>query len=355
MYHKKFINMFVSISVVILLIIASFNYFVDPANLFHKKNVDYAVDNMVNGKGVVNLINMDERYFMKQFIVKSNVNPDVIVLGSSRSMGIKKDFLKDCDNFSNYSVSGAGIKDYISLWYVFKSHFKQNPDKIILGIDPWVLNDNNGDERWRSLSQEYYQASMILNLDDTKSINQQNLGILKKCRELFSIKYFKESIRLRKSKIFPKAVNSDSIIDEDIIMPDGSRKYGSKTNSIDKDTVDKRVIGYIENGNIYQLNGYESLDKDKINKFISYLQKENIEIIFYLPPYHPKVYSYISSNSKYKNVENAELFLRNIALKYKIKLYGSYNPKKCGVDLQDFTDGMHMKTSGYQKIFFDKI
>lgn len=355
MYYKKFVSMFVCISIFILLIIVGFNYFVDPANLFHKKNVDYAVDNMVKGKGVVNLINMDERYFMKKFIIKSNEKPDVIVLGSSRSMGIKKEFFKNSSKFSNYSVSGAGMNDYISLWYIFRSHFGQNPNTIILGIDPWVLNINNGDDRWRSLSQEYYQAVLILDLDDKKSINQRNIDILKKFRELFSIKYFKESIRLRKSKIFPKAVDSDSLIDEDMIMPDGSRKYGIKTNSIDKDVVDERATSYIGNGNIYQLNGYESLDKNKLNNFINYLQKENIEIIFYLPPYHPKVYNYILNNSKYKNVVHAELFLRDIALKHKIKVYGSYNPKNCGVDLQDFTDGMHMKTSGYQKIFFNTI
>lgn len=353
MNFKKFVYTFIGFSFFCLFAILAFNCYVDPANLVRNKNIDYAVSNMINGKGIIKLVNTDERIFVKKLINESNKMPETIVLGSSRSMGISKTFFDDDRLFFNYSVSGADIRDYISIWFTFLSHFKSEPQKIIFGLDPWIFNNNANDSRWESLSDEYYDACLLIELDvDAKK--KCSFSYIKKIKELLSISYLKESLKLKKENIVPEAVAVTDSRKETVIMPDGWRKYGTEFNNISKNLVEKRVNSYIS-GNIYKLNEYQDLDTYKFEKFIRYLKGNNIEIIFYLPPYHPKVYSYMLNKSQYKNVENAEIFLRNFALENKIKVYGSYNPKKCGVNSQDFADGMHMKASGYQKIFFNKI
>ena len=105
------------------------NYNEDPANLFtstEKKMVE-----IVNqGFFVTNLTNYDERLHQLEFINALNYSPDVIILGSSRTMLINSNHFID-ENLINNSVSSACINDIIAIYQIYKENNLQ-PKKIII-------------------------------------------------------------------------------------------------------------------------------------------------------------------------------------------------------------------------------
>ena len=130
----KFAKGFVIISIVILGIIAGFNYWIDPAGIFNNKKVDLAVSYLVEGKAVAGLTNFDERIFKKELIWQTKAKPETIVLGSSRAMGIGAEFDKDKNSFGNYSVSGANFNDDIALFAVYYNKYQDVPENLIEAI-----------------------------------------------------------------------------------------------------------------------------------------------------------------------------------------------------------------------------
>jgi hypothetical protein len=98
--------------------------------------------------------NMDERQFIKFRIQFESLNPNAIVLGSSRIMQIGE--LNYNNKIINLGVSGASIEDDIAIADIATKKFK--PSTIFIGLDPWLFNSQSGQERWKSLSYEYFSA-----------------------------------------------------------------------------------------------------------------------------------------------------------------------------------------------------
>lgn len=351
----KFAKGFVIISIVILGLIAGFNYWIDPAGIFNNRKVDLAVSYLVEGKAVTGLTNFDERIFKKELILQTKEKPKTIVLGSSRAMGIKAEFDKDNNSFANYSVSGANFNDDIALFAVYYNKYQDVPEKVILAVEPWDLNKNRGDTRWKSLEREYYTGLELINFKGEKIKEYNNISyILEKVKTLFSISYLRNSIKdFRKKETMPMKVSKD-YTKTSTVLPNGSVQYGDNVNKLNSEKVYKTAQSYINNGRIYQLDNFTELDKNDIDKFysfIKFLKSKNVEVSFWFPPYHPYVYQYIENNKKFKNVLKAEELFREIARKENLKTFGSYNPVLCGVGETDFSDGMHLRTSGYDKVF----
>lgn len=356
---NRFAKAFVIICIVILGLVAGFNYWIDPAGIFNNRKVDLAVSYLVEGKAVAGLTNFDERIFKKELILQRKEKPETIVLGSSRAMGIREEFDKDKNSFGNYSVSGANFNDDIALFAVYYNKYQDIPEKIILAVEPWSLNKNRGDTRWKSLEREYYEGLKLLGYEGEKIKEYNNLSyFLEKVKTLISISYLRNSIKdFRKKETMPLVV-STNYVKTSIVLPNGSVQYGDNINKLQSEKVYKKAQSYITNGKIYQLDDFTELNKSDIDKFcsfIKFLKRNNVEISLWFPPYHPYVYQYIEKNNKFKNVLKAEEFFREIANKENIKTFGSYNPVLCGVEESDFSDGMHLRTSGYEKVFKNKF
>ena len=209
------------------------------------------------------------------------------------------------------------------------------------------------------MKKEYYEGLKLVNFtgEEIKEFNDISYTF-EKIKTLFSISYLRNSVKeLRKDLKMPFAVDNNYNAEE-IILSDGSRKYSKATEELTKNEIYKNAQSYINGNRIYQLDNFNELDKNDIKKFlafIKYLKANNVEISLYFPPYHPFVYKYIESSDKFKHVLKAENFFFSVAQKENFKTFGSYNPDLCDVDETDFSDGMHLRTTGYEKIFKDKF
>jgi hypothetical protein len=306
-----------------------------------------------NGFTVTNTNGSDDRLVQKNFIQLIKKCPNTIVLGSSRVRLISGNILKD-SSIINSGVSSASLEDIVALYYLYE---KRDCDikEVIIGIDPWILNDENDLNSWRTLENEYYMMANMLFNNNTPQYPYFKPTPLRNLKALFSYKYFTSSLQyLRKNiamdyKIANKRENLGTTI-----SPDGSLTYSAKTRNLTQQLVDLKAKGIIENDEGKSLSNYTALSNRYsliFTKFINHLQKKNIKIIFYFPPFHPTVFHTLKTTNKYKISLEAEAYFKEFALKNKIKIIGSYNPEDNNLTSHDFVDGVHIRENGIKQIF----
>ena len=340
-----------------VLLLSSINFFVDPAHQFSAGYENKVAKILLSGRNAVNVDNYDERLLQKHYIAGLRSAPEIIVLGSSRSMQIEKNLFPG-KTFFNHSVSGGSIEDYYSIYAMYKNKHTL-PSTVILTIDPWVLNRNHGQRRWISV-QEFYNSLADAKMGKFKIFYSRLAAVRNKITLLFSPSYLQSSLRaLYRTIRIPAKPDmfyaSDGVPPEYATkMSDGSLSYPAKEVNPSKEELKKSVLSYTQSEPIYSLGGYHAIDKNYVHQlqhFIDILKTDNVDVIIFLPPYHPFVYDYLIRSDKYSIIGTAEDTVRMIAQKNNLLLLGSYNPSLCGFSGEDLFDGMHSKRCSVVDLF----
>ena len=359
---KKNIFLLVTFIFLGLLIIAAFNYQIDPAGLFRSSRYENGIAQILaNNQNVANLSNYDERLLQKYIVANTKESRDVLVLGSSRTMQIHKGLFPN-KSFFNASVSGATIEDDIAIYKIYRDS-GLIPRTMIIGLDPWLLNKNNEQTRWQSLSEEYHKASVQLGLSQNKSVFTDKLN-LRKYIQLISWPYLEASYKLRKERknqanYSDYFVTSEKVLSVPVKLADGTLSYPDNIQNISPEDAKKEATKLTSSYPIYSIGNFNKLDEDslvKFEKFMIDLQRQGIQVTLFLPPYHPAVYAKIVNDPQYKMVIEAQRFFVNYAQNRDIPLIGSYNPNECLLTDNDFYDGIHPKREAIDKIFlYNKV
>lgn len=348
---KKFILKLIMALAPILLFVISVNYFGDAAKLFSKDYEKKIADQIIEGKNVTNINNYNERLLNKYLINNSLFCPDILVIGSSRVMLLNTSDFKE-QTFFNNGVSGASIQDLLAIYEMYEQK-KCLPKKIIIGLDPWTLNINNGQSRWMTLNQEYF---ILYNQLTNKNIVTEEEHIESKYFQLVSPSYFKGSLKkILLASSEPIATNT-KINKTFTRLVDGSITYDLEYRSATPDEIEKKAEDYIS-GDIYSIEKFDKLSpeiKFLLEKFIEHLRNNHIEISIFLAPYHPKIYSFVAKSEKYSQIIESEIYYRDLGLKYGIEVIGSFNPNRLNMDGSYFYDGMHCNEKGIEKILKDE-
>lgn len=344
---KKFIKKIVLLLTPILIFVVSVNYFGDASNLFSIGYEKKIADELLKGNNVTFDYDHDQRLLEKYLINTSTLCPDVLVIGSSRVMQINSSDFQN-QTFINNGVSGASIEDLLAIYQMYEQ--KQCfPKKIILGLDPWTLNINNGQTRWMTLNHEYFILYTQLT---NKNIVEKYEQISVKYLQLISPSYFQGSFK-RMFNVSSKPIATNTKINNAFTkLVDGSITYDLEYRSATPNDIEKKALDFIS-GNIYSIEKFDKLSpkiRFLLEKFIARLRSNHIEISFFLSPYHPKVYSFIAELEKYSRIIDSENYFRDLGLKYGIKVIGSFNPNLLNMDNSYFYDGMHLNEKGLKKI-----
>lgn len=348
---KKWIKIWLFVSIIIVLV-GIFNYKIDSLGLVNKNGyLDNVAMDLSNGKIVAGLKNFDERIFRKKIIENLNVSPIWVAIGSSRIMQLRQDMILPKDiMFQNYSVSGASLEDYMALIQIHKNHFKEYPQNIIIGVDPWIFNKYHGQKRYKSIQESYDDFLKTLGEKELKKTQHYD-NFLK----IFSYEYLVENIKFLINN-FANGMKGyyivDSLdVDDSLRLADGSLYYSSDKRNPNFLKVQQKAVAYAS-GQVYSLEKFETISNQKIfEKFINHLKKHDVNVIFYLPPYNPYAYDLIIKSQKYKHIKTVEKYLRTFSNEYKIKVIGSYNPYTVEAKNNDFFDGMHALDHLYYKLF----
>lgn len=341
---KKFNQRTISILLPFLLIVVGINYKIDPGNLFSNDFENSVSQAILSNKNVTNIYNYDERKLQKAIIAKIDYCPEIAVIGSSRTMLIKSLYFPN-KTFFNNSVSGASIEDLIA---IFKLYENKNcvPKTIILGLDPWTLNKNNEQTRWSSLTKEY---NMFLKEVGRKPLAENNNNYF----ELLSPSYFQSALKMMRSKKGKPIITESPVNKEFTKRSDGSISYDEAYRNASEVEINRKTEKYI-NGEIYSIENFDTLSKENIyllEKFISKMKSKNVEVIFFLAPYHPLAYKFIASQPKYAKVIESEKYYISLAKKNNIKVVASFNPDLINASKNMFYDGMHSNEEGIARWF----
>lgn len=341
---KKLIKKTIILTFPIILVVVIINYIGDAARLFDQDFEKKMVEIIINGQNVTNAINYNERLFQKEIISDYRINPDIVVIGSSKTMLISSEQFPNSKFFNN-SVSGASIEDIVSIYQIYKDYNKL-PKKIIIGIDPWTFNEKNEQTRWKSLEAFYYRFK------NSKRDSEPTM-LHFKYKELISFSYFQSSIKnlpkVIRGDSKPKATNrKNNKLSTKLI--DGSKVYGEADREASISEINRKIASYLKI-KMYSIENFESISTkawDDFEKLIYDMKRNNVVIEIFLSPYAPIVYDRIKND--YPMVLKTEEMIKNFSMKNDIKLYGSFDPTLLGMDETFFYDGTHCKESGIKKI-----
>lgn len=338
---KKFLikSFLISTSLIVLLI--SVNYFIDPAKIYDSDYEKKISNILINGNFVTNIDNYDERILQKELIHLMKSSPEVLVFGSSRTMLINSSFFPK-QTFFNNSVSGASLEDFIALFEIYKEN-NLLPKKIVIGVDPWLFNENNRQVRWKSI--EYYYMK-------NKGLTTHSFPF-QKIRQLVSLSYFQSAVDYLPeyflNKTEPKITNRTHNL-KNTKLTDGSLVYNSNYRNASLNIVNSKINRFMDD-KIYSIENFSSISDEiwfEFIMFVNSLMNSNISIEFFMSPYPPKVYDKISN--EYPNVLKTERLILKYAKKNNIKIYGSFNPENLEFDNSYFYDGMHCNEKGIKQI-----
>lgn len=351
MKYKAFTILTLLCTFVFIVTLCTFNILFDSFGLFTARTeLMLGAKSVAEGKMIAGLRDYDERLFQKMIFSNFKQYPDVVIVGSSRSMLIESSMVTDVgsEKVFNHSVSGASLEDYMAIIAMY-AKIKHLPKRVIIGIDPWIFNINNLQGKWRSLEKEFNFMSDTIAKHKTDGDERLNIE-QNKLQQLLNYEVTKANIvnLLKKDKI--RVVINDQV-DSMIKRSDGSIAYPFESR-FQTDVKTLALARKDTSGPSYSQNGYTKLSNTILfENFIDYLLSQGVTIQFFLPPYHPIVYNYLSNNPKYAMMNMAEKYIDNFAKQRKIKVCGSYNPNIFGFTNENFTDGMHGRRIVAEKIF----
>jgi len=315
------------------------NFFGDAGALFYNKKIYLNISkSLLKGEYVNINLNIDERLLQKSLIENQKTIPGTIILGSSRVMQINNSILKK-DGFFNHGVSGASIEDIAAILELYQKKYNKIPENVILGLDPWSLNSNNGQKRFISLNNEYQSFFYYKNILNKDIIKQK----IVEWKQLISPSYFYSSARLFFSLRSPVNIFTYLKTGISLRLPDGSTLYDKSYIDRTQNQVLKEAQRYIL-GDIYsveEFNNIDALKKRELNFIILYLIKNKCNVTLYLSPYHPIVYDFLKKTSKYNNIFQSESLFQDLAHKNDLNIKGSFSPYNLNLTSKDFLDGMH--------------
>ncbi len=338
----------------ILVLFMGINYVEDPANIFHKGPYEMGIIKyLMEGKNVTNVTNYDERLLQKYYIENMKQCPSTIILGSSRVMQLGSGFFKN-EHLMNNGVSGASIEDLLAIYNLYETKGCEIK-KIRIGLDPYFLNDNNDQSRWRVLSAEYNNCLQKIGLEKYADRDKIIESKYSRYKELWSLSYFKNSLGyLIRGVDVHYRPTTDSLNKDFTKMVDGSIFYSEVSRNSSLEVVNGYAVQSINESPMYSMREFKQLSvkyKTIFTTFISYLQQKNIEVELFISPYHPIVYDYISKeNSPYKIVFEAEKYFNAYAAERHITLIGTYNPYVYHFKDSSFYDGFHCKEGALKSI-----
>jgi hypothetical protein len=356
---KKFITKLVLFSLPFIIAytaIALFNYTVDLACLFSRTQVlERITDSLLSGKIIAGRPVFNFRVYNKIVIDKINPTPNIIALGSSTTMSLRASCLGlEEGSFFNHSVPSGGLNDFIAFLGCYKKK-GAFPKTILIGIDAHLFYERiTTNKKWKLIARAYYYLLSYMQEDVAKIVLWYELAKAKgfKIKWLLSSNYafsnYKHLIQRRKKGFDYKVVKNTSI-DDYLLVPDGSLYRPFRIRFQDDATTQKKVQHFVlKKGTIKR---YKQISLQKtFTSLIDYILKNDTQIVFFLPPYHPGYYQRFKKE-RLCIVDKIEAMLRSFAQSRKIPVVGSYDPSSLNLSSRDFIDEVHAHDNVVEKIF----
>ena len=293
-----------------------------------------------------------EFYKHKMTLLKA---PEFLVLGSSRVMQFRSDFLNNDIEFYN-AGGGVGrishIRDFLE-----EIPIDRNPKVVVLGLDHYFFN-----RRWDPIKGD-----------------DNYLCRLKKDIDIFNI--FHKSWRCVYEDLYDRNITFDNLLNmvpwnqcnfglTSIIRGDGFRHDGSYYYKffIERggilnceecnDYRFKDTIRRINDGNDRFQYGTEvnSRALEELDEALALCSDRNIYVIGFLPPFAHTIWKKLESmRDKYGYIFELPIKLEPLFLKYQYDFYDFSDVVKFGSSDAEVIDGFHGSEKAYLRLFIEML
>ena len=328
-----------------ILLMGAFNFFRDRAHIVRSATfIGEVLDSMQNGRQVAGLEDYNERALARQIAQQYPTQPDVLILGSSRSAELTA-WMCGGEDALNLSVSGAAWQDHVGLYMAAKGHGKLPLVKqLYLCADPWLLNPNNGEVRWQTLNDEVARAAHDWDIKGYRTPHSERQWMAK-LREMFNPLYAWENLTQPPVPFF---ATTDTVSTHKLVFSNGSIRQQKEKDARGLEESRARAREFASRKDLFHLAKFDRLDStglQALERMLKEFREGGAEVHLLLMPFHPLVYSRMQTDRRYARVAEAENTFRNMAAAQGWRITGSYDPARAGMTELDFFDGMHLKRS----------
>ena len=324
--------------------IAILNYTLDSRFIFKTdpriKNISKQID---QGKFVYSKSEFNQHELVWHLLNEIERHRNIAVFGSSKSMNIRSEHLNS-GSFINMHTSGANIIDFLALSNQMLEQEKL-PDTLIIEFSPVLFHKGH-----RKLPRKYvseckkFCRNNNINPPSTAQTNYREYT-----STLFSLSYLFNNV----DRIYSGELDvwHENMVEYDpgyyIIRPDGSLWPGPYDN-----WSQIRRIKAIMNENIDFLTKIKRPNHETklcFRTLLDVLAKNEVNVILYLPPYHPETYvNYVKGHPLIHQIIE---FRDSLILHHDVSYFGSYDPSFFGLSDKDFYDGIHLTDAGMEKVW----
>ena len=343
----------------ILALVVGVNLGVDPACLYRDKEYESGLAAiLVSGRNAANVGNHDERLVRKYMARMNREPPTTLVLGSSRAMLVGADAISGGRTL-NACVSGAVLEDILGLYEAYRSRHAL-PRRLVLGLDPWLLNRHHGETRWTSIREDSFRLLERLGIvPGTAKISRVDARFA----NLFSLSYFQAGVRELVQRWRQPGATEATYYPTDeteghhgIRLADGTLAYDEafRLAAEDPAAVRKQAVDYATVTPVYHMKDFIDMDPELLRLlegFLDLVAADGVETVLFLPPYHPETWRILTGRPDTKIVVEVEECFRGLAARRGLRLLGSYDARRCGLDETRFYDGMHLKRDAVRELF----
>jgi len=347
---RSYLILYVTIVTIGLLLTAGIVYYAGPGHLQSDHYEEGIADILLSGNNVGNPGDYNAGIVQKYYVSKLRDKKEVVVIGSSRSMQLRNSLFPGRSFFNN-SGPWAHLGDLFAIYGLYEEKGLM-PSVVILGLDPWMLDKSQVELGWKCLEPQYHTMAQRLGIESSVG-NAGTVGTMSSTiRELLSWPNFENALfnLLLNVSYFP----TEGRPDVPLLLSDGSISFRSEPSNI----VEANARSWAKNPESRNgLTGFAhstELDQERIKSleaFVDYLHGENVEVIFWLAPYHPAAYDILRHSGQNLMLLKAESCFRDIAKDKDVPVVGSYDPQQSNSTRDDFYDAVHPKESSIEKAF----
>lgn len=358
----------------LLIMVAAVNWYVDSYACLRVTYDEIAGKMTEESQNVVGLeeSNFNDRSLLLACLKMQEGPQEIIVMGSSRVLTFEHTMF-GTDSFYNAGLSESTLYDLLAAVGILAQDDKL-PETMIIGVDPYLFNTSHNNDRWQELQayEEYMEELLARDAagdessrdagNDTKDTGSKKREMIRTGRDngkWLSLDYFRYNVTcLPKRERFMVSYTDDHEGTLYIKHCDGSISYQEKLRTVKEEDVIKMTQQAMAEQVVYRMTDYREIDEESMEVFADltdYLQKQEVEVILYLPPYSPMLYDYIESSEQYRITLDVEEKMKELASEKGIALYGSYDPAVSGLKMSDLYDVYHVKTEKMMDTYFPVI
>jgi hypothetical protein len=276
--------------------------------------------------------------------------PDVLVLGNSRTLFIRSQFFNPGTKFYNAGLLSKGIQNY----RVILDHIPvaTQPKIMIIDLEQYQFNYSNLDfSSYYNLQPAFVKPQPM----------QYILNLVVRSWPLVYRDYFEKKFSIRELLAARKTNNRIGLIA--ITANEGFRQDGSYRNGTyvdhphsprNYDYGFKSSFALIQSQQGYFRANPAGVSQDAVDETDALLKEakaRGIYIIAYMPPYAPTIYSALKADPTYNYIFQIQSKVQPIFDKYNFPLFNFSDPSTIGAKDSEFLDGYHPGEKVYLRFF----